>query len=177
MTNTAETADQPLTISGSAAKAEFAYRGYWLSKRRDGRSGRWMIARYERGTRCVIYRSCKTADFEEARRALVEFADANPEGPRPTPKRTSDFIYFVQAETGQIKIGLALDVGRRLAQIRTISPVPITLLATAEGGRAKEHQYHQRFAEHRMHGEWFHPHPDILSEIERLAALSLRGAV
>lgn len=177
MANTLETADQIQTIAGSPDKAVFSYRGYWLTKRRDGRSGRWMIARYEKGSRCVVYRSCKTADLDEARQTLVAFAEANPESVPPPPKRASELIYFVQAETGQIKVGLALDVERRLAQIRTMSPVPIRLLAIVEGGRAQEHQYHKRFADHRLHGEWFNPHPDILAEIKRLGALSSRGAL
>jgi len=33
---------------------------------------------------------------------------------------------------------------------------------------AFERAYHRQFAAHRLHGEWFAPHPDILAEIDRL---------
>lgn len=31
-----------------------------------------------------------------------------------------------------------------------------------------ERAYHAMFKAHRLHGEWFEPHPDILAEIARL---------
>lgn len=34
--------------------------------------------------------------------------------------------------------------------------------------RDAERDYHARFAAHRLRGEWFAPHPDILAEIEHL---------
>jgi hypothetical protein len=127
-----------------------------------------MIARYEKRSRCVVYRSCKTTDLAAAKRKLVEFAETRPEGFVAPSKRSGELVYFVQAETGQIKIGLARDVEKRVAQLRTGSPVQITLLAVTDGGQPREFTYHQRFAEHRLHGEWFRPNPDILAEIERL---------
>lgn len=77
-------------------------------------------------------------------------------------------IYFVQAATGQIKIGTALNVETRLAALRSHSPVALDLLFTMPGGYREERAYHTRFSAHRLHGEWFDPHPDILAEIERL---------
>jgi hypothetical protein len=79
-------------------------------------------------------------------------------------------VYFVQATSGAIKIGLATDVKRRLATLQTSHPEKLSLLATRLGGRVRERAYHAKFAEHRLHGEWFAPHPDILAEIERLQA-------
>ena len=80
------------------------------------------------------------------------------------------FVYFIQTATGQIKIGKACDVKARLKGLQTSHPVRLELLATTEGGKEQERRYHKRFADHRLHGEWFEPHPDILAEIERLNA-------
>jgi hypothetical protein len=77
-------------------------------------------------------------------------------------------VYFVRADTGEIKIGIATDPDARLRALQVGSPVKLGLLVTCPGGRPKEAEYHQRFAAHRLHGEWFEPHPDILTEIERL---------
>lgn len=79
-------------------------------------------------------------------------------------------VYFIQTLNGEIKIGMAQDVAKRLAGLQTAHPVKLTLLAVAEGGSEQEKAYHRQFAEHRLHGEWFSPHPDILAEIERLCA-------
>lgn len=80
-------------------------------------------------------------------------------------------VYFVQAECGLIKIGTTGTIAWRLESLRGQSPVALTLLATTPGRRTEEFAYHARFAEHRLHGEWFSPHPDILAEIERLKEL------
>lgn len=77
------------------------------------------------------------------------------------------FVYFIQAASGPIKIGRAADARVRLAEIQTGSHEELVLLATVPGGRVVERQLHQRFAEHRIRGEWFAPAADILAEIER----------
>ena len=94
--------------------------------------------------------------------------------PKPAPvsrelRSAASLAYFIQAETGQIKIGLAKDPRERLRTLQTGSPVALRLLAFIAGGYDAEQGYHARFAAHRLHGEWFAPHPDILAEITRLA--------
>lgn len=83
-------------------------------------------------------------------------------------KATNRFIYFVQAENGPIKIGVASNLEKRIGNLRGSSPVKLTLLFATHGGATAEANLHHRFREHRLHGEWFAPHPDILAEIERL---------
>lgn len=78
-------------------------------------------------------------------------------------------IYFIRASAA-VKIGMAKDAHRRLMVLQTSHPETLTLVATCPGGRVLESEYHARFAEHRLRGEWFAPHPDILAEIERLAS-------
>jgi hypothetical protein len=79
------------------------------------------------------------------------------------------WVYFVQAPCGSIKIGRARNVEFRIRELQCANPQKLTLLAVALDGN-REAEYHRRFAEHRMQGEWFQPHADILAEIERLGA-------
>lgn len=78
------------------------------------------------------------------------------------------FAYFIAGDDGAIKIGTALDVAKRLKGLQTSHPTKLSVLASVPGGRGAEQDYHARFAEHRLHGEWFARHPDILAEIDRL---------
>lgn len=80
-------------------------------------------------------------------------------------------VYFIVSPTA-IKIGRTKDAARRTAVIQTSHPEPLQLVATVDGGLALEKEYHRRFAPHRLRGEWFAPHPDILSEIARLQTLA-----
>lgn len=76
-------------------------------------------------------------------------------------------VYFVEAATGLIKIGVATDPDGRLRALRTMSPVSLRLVLTIPGvGAAGEIELHRRFAEHRSHGEWFRPAPELTAFIQ-----------
>lgn len=77
-------------------------------------------------------------------------------------------VYFIRCESGPIKIGRARNAEQRLAELQTGNPNALSIVATVAGGVVAERNYHAKFAEHRLRGEWFAPHPDILAEIERL---------
>lgn len=149
---------------------------FWLDKRPDGRSPLWAVAWYDPRSRTTRYRSTRTADLERAKDFMARFTIANDALPvgRPVEKRPSDLVYFIGGDVGAIKIGLAGNAKRRLATIQAHSPIPVRLLAVIAGGREVEMSYHRRFAAHRLHGEWFEPHPDILAEIDRLQLLYYR---
>jgi hypothetical protein len=56
-------------------------------------------------------------------------------------------IYFLQAVTGgPVKIGTAVNVDRRLAQLESHYGQPLAVLATMEGGPDEEREIHARFA-------------------------------
>ena len=76
--------------------------------------------------------------------------------------------YFAAADDGPIKIGASCNVKRRLRELRTKTKMDLRILAVADHGIFAEMRYHSRFAEHRLEGEWFTRHPDILAEIARL---------
>lgn len=86
------------------------------------------------------------------------------------PKAKS-LVYFIQSECGPIKIGYASNIDRRFRDLMFASPSPLFIAATTLGGAILERAYHAQFAAHRLHGEWFTSHPDILAEIERLSTL------
>ena len=87
----------------------------------------------------------------------------------PEPKLPLGRVYFVSGAGGAVKIGFTtLEVRKRISQFAVGSPVALVVLATVEGTMRLEAEYHRRFAAHRLQGEWFSPHPDILAEIDRL---------
>jgi len=78
-------------------------------------------------------------------------------------------VYFIQAgDGGPIKIGVTTDVQDRLSTLQIGSALPLVLLLEVWGGIEQERGYHETFAEHRMRGEWFAPHEDLLAFIEHL---------
>lgn len=86
------------------------------------------------------------------------------------PRRvTPGLVYFIGCQQHSVKIGFTTQLDIRLAALQNSSPVPLAVLAIVEAAPSLEREYHARFAAHRLHGEWFEPHPDILAEIERLA--------
>lgn len=64
-------------------------------------------------------------------------------------------VYFIQAPTGHIKIGVARSPKKRLAALQTAWPSALRILRTEPGGSEKERDYHLQFAEFRVGGEWF----------------------
>lgn len=90
---------------------------------------------------------------------------------RADESRTLAKCYFIGGTDGAIKIGFSVSVEARLATIRAHSPIPVGLLATAPGGEERERAYHEQFAAHRLHGEWFERCPEIMAEIARLTPM------
>ncbi|WP_084718870.1 GIY-YIG nuclease family protein [Streptacidiphilus carbonis] len=68
------------------------------------------------------------------------------------------FVYVIGSadEAGLLKIGRAVDVPRRLAQLKGMSPVPLSVLWSRETDNTDlESKLHRHFASYRRHGEWF----------------------
>ena len=77
-------------------------------------------------------------------------------------------IYFLQCGSdGPIKIGCTEgSVVSRVRQIQMASPHILEILGAHHGDRHVEAKLHQRFAEHQVRGEWFHPVAAIFYHIE-----------
>jgi Meiotically up-regulated gene 113 len=75
-------------------------------------------------------------------------------------------IYFAQDETTFfIKIGFTDrdDAEARIRSLQTGNPSSLVLLFTMPGSQAEERAIHQRFATHRVRGEWFRPCREVLA--------------
>lgn len=77
--------------------------------------------------------------------------------PTKYKKHRSNKVYFIQAENGLIKIGIAFDVEYRLSFLNTASPVELTLLfwVDTDEARGLEKSLHHLFKTKRVRGEWF----------------------
>jgi len=86
------------------------------------------------------------------------------------PQGAEGIIYFFGCETSrEIKIGITSGrVEKRLATLQTARGHKINLLATLPGTIKLERALHDRFSQHRLKGEWFMPHPDILAFIDQI---------
>ena len=78
------------------------------------------------------------------------------------------FVYFIGPanDDGPIKIGFtAGEAKNRLRSLQTGHPHPLKILAVFEGSVNMEKEVHRRFAEARVHGEWFNRTPELLQMI------------
>lgn len=98
--------------------------------------------------------------------------------PRPDPH-----IYFIRplAAEGPIKVGHSIHVPLRLREINKWSPIELEVAAMLPvpddryGARTRpcntlERRFHFRYADYRLHHEWFAAHPLILADIAAITA-------
>lgn len=73
-------------------------------------------------------------------------------------------IYVVRAVgLGRVKIGYSENPQRRLAALQTACPAKLELVRVFAGEKRDEAALHDRFAKHRVQGEWFAETPVILA--------------
>lgn len=101
-----------------------------------------------------------------SRDTLVQAARLRSAAAARPARRAPSRVYFIQASiTGLIKIGVAVDPSDRLRTLQTGSPDTLSLIKTIDGDQKLEQELHRRFADDRLHGEWFHPSADLLAYI------------
>lgn len=85
------------------------------------------------------------------------------------PSTVKDFVYFIRASSGPIKIGSSLDPRARLRALQIGSPVRLRLMAVVpcSPAQVQEMELHRRFGALRSHGEWFRPGRTLLAYIEQ----------
>lgn len=81
-------------------------------------------------------------------------------------------VYVISAPGHPVKIGIAKDPERRLAELQTGSPhrLMIHFTASVSNGRGVERACHMTLSANRLEGEWFDVTPDRAIEVVRLAA-------
>jgi hypothetical protein len=77
----------------------------------------------------------------------------------------TDWTYLIRAANGLVKIGCSAEPERRFHALSTMSPVALELVALCPGGYSAERYLHDRFREHRSHGEWFREVPEMLEAL------------
>lgn len=86
--------------------------------------------------------------------------------PLPQPRRPTvreerpvreGYVYFVQAESGPVKIGFAVNVGKRLEALQTGSHERLELVHARRSTFSEERALHRKYALLRERGEWFRP--------------------
>lgn len=99
----------------------------------------------------------------------VYAAPSRPVHPPRKPEPVLAGVYFIQSGD-LVKIGTSTNVHERLRTLRTMSPLPLELLAIAAGSHTEETAVHARFAHLRQHGEWFAVTPELLAFIAEVRA-------
>jgi hypothetical protein len=83
----------------------------------------------------------------------------------PTVERHPPLVYFAEALlTGLVKIGFTTRINARMKMLEDDYDT-INLLATTEGGKAREREIHGIFNGVRIKDEWFAPSPLLLEYI------------
>jgi hypothetical protein len=76
-------------------------------------------------------------------------------------------VYFIQIQdNGPIKIGSAKHPPSRMSMLQIGIPEKLNLVMVLFGDNELERILHRKFNNHRIRGEWFRPHEDILSFIK-----------
>jgi hypothetical protein len=73
----------------------------------------------------------------------------------PNQRRASRYVYFIGAENGPVKIGVARVPYERLFTLQTAHHEELFIYAITPGGKWEEQKLHRDFAEYRLRGEWF----------------------
>ena len=108
-----------------------------------------------------------TALKDPTAKAVVDPVEYDADGPNA---RGLARVYFLHCpDTRRIKIGWSLRYEARIKEVWQYHKVlPVVLIGTINGDRRMERVMHERFAEHRVAGEWFHD--TILDDVLELIA-------
>jgi hypothetical protein len=89
--------------------------------------------------------------------------DLSHPGTRPAPRHEQCVYAFAPVdESLPVKIGISMDVGRRLRAIQTYCPVEIEAIGAIRCPAEYETAIHRALVDARSHGEWFHRTPPVL---------------
>lgn len=124
----------------------------------------------ERRTMHNRWQSARDFIWTIEKEAVRKYQDEQAQQWSRQTEATPQFVYFIGAASGPVKIGIAGNPQNRLKGLQTGHHERLSILAVCDGDQELERAYHKRFAEHRLGGEWFGRVPEIEAEIERLAS-------
>jgi adenine deaminase len=82
-------------------------------------------------------------------------------------ERKASYVYFIQEGVrGAIKIGWANDPAARMASLQTANPRRLRALGLISGGPYDEMNWHMRFKDTRLSGEWFKRTNELVAAIK-----------
>lgn len=153
--------DRLLTIQNVADSGKELVSAGEAARRIRGVTTAWIMARVaDSSPEFPSYLVGRFVRFnpEEVREFYLRWRSAQPE-----------WIYFVQAgDGGPVKIGRAVNVKHRLAELQTAHYEDLRLLVAVQGTVFDERRLHREFQQARIRGEWFHPVAPLLALAERL---------
>lgn len=80
------------------------------------------------------------------------------------------YVYFIAGTDTPVKIGLSKAPHERLSILQTAHWTKLSILALVEGSYPLEREFHIRFAQTRLEGEWFERGPDLDALIASIQA-------
>lgn len=79
---------------------------------------------------------------------------------KPNTEPRESWVYFIRCGDS-VKIGVAVDVRKRLSSLQTGNPAPLSLMASMPGDEKAERKLHKQFSADRLSGEWFDLSPAL----------------
>lgn len=135
----------------SWAKSDPRWKDYWNKRNEEEKSKK-------------IADELKKQQAAENRKAGIEKAKIT-----RYKNKYPGFVYFIQGENGgAIKIGYTKNIESRLHTLQTSYPDALKVLCLIPGSTKIETNYHDKFKDIRLNGEWFKPDKEIFDEIEIL---------
>lgn len=165
-------------LRNASIEAEDAEGQLWRTHMNYGRA---IYQAFERGWTIQEIADATSDDPRDIARMVLKWNDPrHPDFDRLSRNRSSarsdQSVYFIaDIDRTKVKIGIAKDVKRRLRALQKMSSTGLSLLAVMPGGRPKEIELHERFAELRSHGEWFHLSDDLQSYIHEHSSEAAGG--
>ena len=86
----------------------------------------------------------------------------------PSLDRCGEYVYFIEAENGLVKIGQTKSIRERFKKLQTGAAGQLTLLGITFGDQAFERELHVRFAADRATGEWFKASLELREFLENI---------
>ena len=111
----------------------------------------------------------KKLEKDKAKKMAYKLQEKQNEEAEKFKQEFPGYVYFTQGESGgAVKIGYTTNPESRLKTLQTSYPDILKILCLIPGDEKTEKEYHEKFKDIRLNGEWFKPTEEILKEIEEL---------